>query len=210
MRYPKLDEPLCLTLHAVRRWVCRHLGSVEHERRVAAIGAAIFDLTSPMHDLESSHRRLLRIAALVHDVGRSVDDATHPAEGARLILADDQLPLKAAERRCLAYLTLYHRGSVPALGRDAVLSKGDDHESLLRILAFLRTADALDGRSMEPTHLSFRLSSGRLQVRCLLPDDSAKARRLYRRRKKFRLLEDLLDCRLDFDVSVPRSFELVA
>ena len=208
MRTPKLDEPVCVTLHAARRWVGRCLGSTEHETRVSAIGAMLFDLTAPLHNLGGQHRRLLRLAATVHDVGRAVDEDTHPVEGARMILANGDLPLAGIERRRLAYLTRYHRGAVPAAGRDGILRRSDDHYSLLHVLALLRAADALDGRAIAPPHLSFTLAGRRLRIRCRLAEDCAKARDLYRRRKKFRMLEDLLGFRFDFDVDVATAGRL--
>src|SRR5437762_2759214 len=129
---------------AVERWVRRQLGSVEHELRVAEIGSTVFELTAPLHRMEAvADARLLRLACLVHDVGRCVDDAEHPAQGAAMLLADESLPLSAAERRSLAYLTLYHRGDVPAAGDDDVLHPADDHARLLKLLALLRCADGL-------------------------------------------------------------------
>src|SRR5687768_14081389 len=116
-------EPACPKFRAVQRWVARRLGGVRHERQVAAITSSLFDLTRPLHKLGPAHRRLLRLGALVHDVGRSVSKPDHPKQGARLLLADDALPLTPAERRALAYLTLHHRGPVPAAGRDAILHR---------------------------------------------------------------------------------------
>ncbi len=64
------------------RWVARQLERVDHERRVARIASHLFDLTRDRHGLGAADRRLLRLACLVHDVGRCVSKADHPAEGA--------------------------------------------------------------------------------------------------------------------------------
>lgn len=127
-----------------------------------------------------------------------------------MILNDAHLPLSGGERRWLAYLTRYHRGTVPGLRRDGMLRRSDDHESLLQILSLLRAADALDGRTMTPPKLSFALTGSRLRVRCRLSEDSAKARRIYCRGKKVRLFEDLFGCRFVFDIAVADKLSLVA
>jgi exopolyphosphatase/pppGpp-phosphohydrolase len=116
------------------------------------------------------------------------------------------LPLTRAQRRALAFLTLYHRDAVPAMGREALLRDGDDRASMRKILALLRTADALDSRSQESPRLTFAFRKRRLRVTCYLSDLSGKARRVYQRRKKYRLLEDELGCGVDVDV---RSAERV-
>lgn len=211
------DEPICPKFLAVERWVARRLETVRHERQVAAIAANLFDITRPLHRLSLADRRVLRLAAMAHDVGRCLSIENHPAEGARMILGDANLPLSPAERRSLAYLTLYHRGPVPPLGEDAVLRGGDDPDRLLRMLALLRSSDALDSRSLEPARLVFALGGpqkgvGRrvLRVTCYLASDCPKARRVYRRRKKFRLMEELLDVRTEVEIDHAEALRLVA
>src|SRR3954466_4905302 len=116
----------CPKYAAAERWVTRHLGATRHEQRVASIASNLFDLTRPLHGLPPASRRLLRLAAMVHDVGRCVSKADHPSDGAAMLEAATTLPFTPAERRALVYLTLHHRGAVPDLGRDEVLCKADD------------------------------------------------------------------------------------
>jgi len=207
-------------LAAAEAWVARQLGGSGHERRVASIAATLFDLTAPLHGLASlADRRLLQLAALVHDVGRRAGKGNHAAAGAAMVLSDDGvLPLTAAERRAVAYLTLHHRGAVPEVGDDDVLhDREDDAGRLLKLLALLRAADALDSRSLESPQVVFALLPGtaanarpRLRVTCYLQTDSAKARRVYERRKKFRLLEDVLGCRVEVEIVQAQALRMVA
>jgi exopolyphosphatase/pppGpp-phosphohydrolase len=196
----------------------RHLGQdIRHEHQVAAIATSLFDLTRPIHRLSLADRRLLRLGAMVHDVGRSVSKPEHPSQGAAMIIADRALPIASLERRALAYFTLYHRGDVPESGRDAILSKADDHDRLLHLLAILRSADALDSRSLEPARLVFAMMPAAapdeqrvLRTTCYLEKESPKARKVYRRRKKFRLLESLLDLRFEVEIDHAEALRLVA
>jgi exopolyphosphatase/pppGpp-phosphohydrolase len=150
------------------------------------------------------------MSAIVHDVGRSLDDETHPEIGAAMIREASQLPLSAPERRWLAYLTLYHRGRVPRPRGDRILRRRDDHDRLRLLLGFLRAADALDSRTAETPRLRFQLDGRRLRVQCHLELDTPKARRVYRRRKKFRLLEDLLNCQVIVTLRRSKAMQLVA
>jgi len=224
---PDLSHP---KLAAADRWAAARLGKSAHERRVASLAATLFDLTASLHELTSiADRRLLQVAALVHDVGRSAVKGGHHASGAAMVLSDESLPLTAAERRAVAYLTLHHRGPVPAAGSDDVLHHGDDDaDRLLKLLALLRAADALDSRSLESPRLVFALVPGparatsgagqraragsrpRLRVTCYLETDSPKARRVYERRKKFRLLEDVLGCRVEVEIVQAQALRMVA
>lgn len=210
MHSDRRDEPLSLKLHALSRWADRHLRGVDHERRVANNATRLFELTSSFHGLNTEDLRLLQMAAMVHDVGRSVDDEEHPEHGARMVRQEPHLPLTGGERRWLAYLTRYHRGRVPESRRDEVLRRKDDHHRLRLLLALLRAADALDSRSTETPRLRFQLDGRRVRITCYLEHDTPKARRVYTRRKKFRLLEQLLNCRVEVTLRGPKTVQLVA
>ena len=219
----KLKPAACARQAAVERWAMGLLGGIDHERRIRRTATRLFQLARPLHALGPADLRLLRLAAIVHDVGRCVDDDTHPQEGARLILAAGHLPLTSADRRALAYLTLYHKGKVPDAGEEAILRPGDDAPRLRVVLALLRAADALDGRSLQSPRLLFALTgSGHLRdaargdvrptlwIRCLLDGDCEKARRTYARKKKFLLLEETLGCAVDLSVVHLDAMEMAA
>ena len=200
-----------MDLRAIAHWVARHLdGGIEHEQRVVRIASTLFDLTADLHDLSPRYRRLLRAAALVHDVGRSVNKPEHPRAGARLVLRDRSLGLGPFDRRALAFLTLYHRDGLPALGDESILRAAHDRVALRKVLALLRAADALDSRSLESPRLVFGLKKRRLHVACYLEDFSGKARRVYLRRKKFTLMEDEIGCTVEVDVRSAEALTMVA
>jgi len=182
---------------AASRWAARRLavvaGGIEHERRVLAIAVKLFDLTRPLLNLSSAHARTLRLAALLHDVGRAIDERDHPRQGANLILTTTAIPLSPAERRALAFLTRYHRGAVPPLGKEEHLTSADDRPALHKLLALLRVADALDNRQLPPLELTFSLEARLLTIDATVTSNFRRAREVFTRRKKFRMLEDLMD-----------------
>lgn len=191
------------------RWAQRRLGRIGHERRVAAIASTLFDLTRELHELSASHRRLLRLGAIVHDVGRSVEDRRHPAIGAEMLMEDSHLPITNQDRRRLAYLTRYHRGAVPEVGYDGILRDGDAKKTMRRILALLRAADTLDNRNLTPPRIVMSLKGRKLNVTCFIEDDCNKSRRAFSKRKKFRLLEDILDCKVDVQIELAEAVKAV-
>lgn len=191
------------------RWVHRRLGKVGHERRVLDIATTLFDLTHAMHGLGVAHRRLLRLGAMLHDVGRSVEDRRHPSIGAGMIMEDAALPISNQDRRRLAYLTRHHRGAVPQVGYDDFLRSSDGRKSMRRLLAILRAADSLDNRNMAPPRIVLTLRGNKLGVTCFIEEDCNKARKVFSRRKKFRLLEELLDCRIDVQIKRAQAVHAV-
>lgn len=183
-------------------WAGRRLGNIEHERCVLQIAGALFDLTRDLHGLGRTGRRLLCAAALLHDVGRSVDPAEHERIGAEMILSDPRLRLPADTRRQLAYLTLYHRGPVPDLARDEILSAVDDRRSLRKILGLLRAADTLDSRSVDPPRLLLVRRGRQIKICCNILSRPEKARKVFCRAKKYRLLEQTIRCSIEIQVQI--------
>jgi exopolyphosphatase/pppGpp-phosphohydrolase len=209
MSRPGTESQTASTLSHLKSWVFSHLGTIHHEKRVSAIVRSLFEVTLPLHDLTFSELRLLKLAAYVHDVGRVENDEDHPAIGARMIRRAKDLPLKKRHRRLLSYMTLRHRGRVPDLQDDPALGRVNDPARAQLLLAFLRAADALDSRSLPSPHLTFSRRGSRVRIVCRLREDSAKARRIFSRRKKFRLLEELLDCQIEVAV-IGRSLRAAA
>ena len=189
----------------IERWAVRHLGSIEHELRVASIAMKLHDLATSRPRLDPRHRRLLVWGALVHDVGRSVNDDRHPQIGAKMLEAAYSLPISKADRRAVCYLTRYHRGAVPRVGKDDYLTPADDAGQVHLTLAFLRAADALDNRNLESPRLEFASRRDRIKITATLTHDTQRARRVFKRRRKFKLLEELLGIELKVQLDVERA-----
>lgn len=183
-------------------WAQRRLGNIDHERRVLEIAVALFNLTHGLHALGNGQKRLLSAAALLHDVGRAVDPSEHERIGAEMVLSDPSLRVSPDDRRRLAYLTLYHRGPIPELGRDEILRPWDGRAALRTVLAMLRAADTLDSRSIDPPELLLLRRGRLLSVQCRVRERADKARKAFCRPKKFRLLEETLRCTIELDVQV--------
>ncbi len=170
-------------------------GALRHERRVADVAAALFDLTADRHRLAEPWRGVLRRAALLHDVGRSLTPGPdHAAVGSRLVTEAATLAIGPDERRALAYLTKFHRGPVPPPESDWTLGPTDDRAAAHTLLGLLRVADALDARngSAGDTTLLLSLDGDRLTVDWFDPAPPAPARWAGTKRKKFAVLEEAL------------------
>lgn len=174
-------------------WTASHVGDISHELRVQRIASRLFDLTARRHKMDRKCRRLLMLAAIAHDVGRCKGADGHHVRGERMIRHASSLPLNKSDRRVVAFLTRYHRGSLPA--PDDYISHALDSEGVEPLLALLRAADTLDSRKVLVSELAIRLRGRDLEVLCHIRKGWKRARRKFRRRRKFALLSTVTGIR---------------
>lgn len=195
---------------ALREWVRRKLGVVDHELRVARIAETLFFLTTRWHNLGGAERRTLVMGALVHDVGRSVEDEGHERHGTRMLLDDTSLPLGDTERRRIAFLVRHHKGRVPEKGEEAILDARLDAEDLERLrilLGLLRAADGLDSRWRAPPRLVVSVHGRELRIQGFVRH---KVEASLGRPKKMRLLAETLRCAVTVEWHCMDAVALVA
>ena len=75
------------------------------------------------------------------------------------------------------------------------------------VLALLRAADALDSRRLDPPTLRFRAADDVCTSIAASSRSLGKAKKIFRRRKKFKLLEKLAGCKVQMRI---RTGELAA
>ena len=186
-----------LVAHGSRWRLSGSDGISRHERRVAVIAIKLFDLLEAQHELGRKYRHLLHVAALVHDAGRVYGAKGHEHSGAALVLADRLLPLTLPQRRAIAYLVRYHRGTVPwEMSEQQILLESDPYQKLRVLLGFLRAADGLDSRRLAARAIVIKHKSRKLRITCLVADKVAKARRRLGGANKLELLESELGLRV--------------
>jgi len=116
-----------------------------HMRQVAAIAGDLFDACAKLHGLGPKEGRLLRAAALLHDIGWVDGQQQHHKRSMEMIYSDPPKGLSPREVAIVANVARYHRKTVPKEShlRFAALSERD-RGIVLRLAALIRVADGLD------------------------------------------------------------------
>lgn len=116
-----------------------------HAHHVADLAGVLFDALAGEHRLGRRERRLLRVAALVHDLGLFVGTSSHHKHSEYLINASDIFGVRAAEKAIVASIARYHRRALPAATHPGYASLSrQDRSTVSKLAALLRIADALD------------------------------------------------------------------
>lgn len=118
-----------------------------HANHVADVALSLFDQLAPVHKLDAEARRLLRIAALLHDVGVAVNYYNHDEHGFYLLTRTGIDGLTHRELLIVACLVAVHNGNVGPLKRwpeyRSLLRKGDTN-AVTKLGAILQLSEALD------------------------------------------------------------------
>lgn len=182
------------TVRQVHRWVSRRMPGASHELRVMHLASGLFRLLRPLHGLERSHRRLLKIGALLHDIGRKDGATRHHVRGAKIIMRESSLELHPEARQFAAYAARHHRGPIPDYADDMRYLHQRQHKQMRILLAIIRAADALDKRGRQRPKITLR-RNGRDIVVEIKAADGTTLKGLGKRRK-FRMLKQELDARV--------------
>ena len=142
--------------------LCRKFRNEDvHSLFVARLALSIFDSVSPHLGLPPSLRPLLRAAAILHDIGYSVQPADHQAVGGAIVVDKGVAGLTAGQCRVVAAAIALHRRDFAKAYIVGLFAKLADKETALRLGAILRIADGLDhGHLQNVSILSVKQHAG--------------------------------------------------
>ena len=84
--------------------------NIAHNRHVAELALAMFDGWHALHGLGAQYRRLLKTAALLHDIGITINYYSHARHSAYMILNAKIFGLTHAEQMLCAVIAGWHNG----------------------------------------------------------------------------------------------------
>jgi exopolyphosphatase/guanosine-5'-triphosphate,3'-diphosphate pyrophosphatase len=195
---PDTSDPRLRGAHAVGR----RFGYEEaHAHQVTRLAEKIFDALAPEHDLSRHHRTLLSAASLLHDAGYHIAHEEHHKHALYLIKHSELTGFSEAEREVIANVARYHRGAPPRERHpDYAALNQQDRQTVARLAAILRVADALD-RSHDSRVRDLALARDGEFVHVRLHSAENCDREIFAAEQKRDLFEQVFGCRLEFGVS---------
>ena len=117
-----------------------------HSLQSARLALRLFDVTASVHGLAAREREWLEYAALLHDIGYSIQYRGHHKHAYYLITNADLDAFDQREIEIIAHVARYHRGPTPKPDRHPTLAalKPWQQRTVRKLAALLRLADALD------------------------------------------------------------------
>lgn len=84
--------------------------NIQHNRQVACLAVTMFDAWHKLHGLGKQYRKLLKTAALLHDIGININYYSHARHSAYMILNAKIFGLTHAEQMLCAVIAGWHNG----------------------------------------------------------------------------------------------------
>lgn len=171
-------------LDDVRRSAVMNLASqyridFAHARHVARLTLEMWDelAASGVHPGAGAEREMLWAAAMLHDVGTTVDYDDHHKHSRYLILNARLFGFTPREIALIGQMARYHRKGTPSLGEFTPLAEPGDEDLLARCAAVLRVAEQLErSRDQSVKRARMDVVDGRVDLHLEADDDVSVAR----------------------------------
>ncbi len=124
--------------------------NLEHARKVEKLALALFDELQAEHQLNKRHRLLMRVSAILHEVGNYINSRAHHKHSYYLIINSEIFGLNRDELTKVALVARYHRRAIPKSTHPEYMSLARERRMVInKLAALLRVADALDAAHIQ-------------------------------------------------------------
>ena len=150
----------------VEQFARRFAVDLKHARKVASFARELFHALAAWHRLEPEQGRLLEAAAMLRDVGHSINDMSHHKHSQYIVANSDLAGFTDQERLEVAMLCRYHRKAMPVARHADFQSMPPERQRVVMLLApILRIADALDrSRDQRVDHIECEVTTAGLAI----------------------------------------------
>lgn len=116
-----------------------------HAEQTERFALRLFDDLQAVHNYGPSEREILRLAALLHDIGNFISTDRHHRHSYYIITHSELGGLSAGRRELVARVARFHRKSAPT-PRHALIADlpREEQDRVMKLTSILRIADALD------------------------------------------------------------------
>ena len=194
---PAVREPEDLRRRQVLQLAERTESVYRHSLQSTRLSLRLFDVTASLHGLTAREREWLEYAALLHDIGYSIQYRNHHKHTYYLITNANLDAFDQREIEIIAHVARFHRGAAPRPERHPTLAalKPWQQRTIRKLAALLRVADSLDrthASRVDEIYGAIRKRTVTLEV--MSRYDVGLELEAARERGKF--FESVFDCRL--------------
>ena len=138
--------------HSTRNMLLFYKGNSNHAEHVTSLACTLFDSLAQLHNLTSRDRRLLWVAAMLHDIGITINYYDHARHSAYLIENARLFGLSHREQILIAVVAGWHNEPSAKTTRNKVYTEflgEDDWQAARKLALLLALAESLDTTQMQ-------------------------------------------------------------
>lgn len=137
-----------------------------HSKQVSKLCGILFQGLREEHQLDPRYELLLRVAALLHEVGLYISTGSYHKHSMYLIQHSELFGLSRSDVQLVALTARYHRRASPKPTHTVFTTLSRDQRiAVVKMAAMLRVADALEASHSQRLHeLRFSREGGRLVI----------------------------------------------
>jgi exopolyphosphatase/guanosine-5'-triphosphate,3'-diphosphate pyrophosphatase len=159
---PKLDV-ISAARHIAKRYRCdkKHIDNVESNALL------IFDSVKKYHGMSDRDRLLLRLSAILHEVGKYIHVSNHSSRSYHIINTMELIGINETERENVACIARYYTKSNLFVDRYYQYLSPERRTVVSKLTAIMRLADAMDAAHKQKLrNLSVTVASGKMDIAC--------------------------------------------
>lgn len=140
-------ELFCMKQISTEELFNKYCDNKKHSVEVQRLSLLIFDeVNAKLKGMSDKKRNLLKSAALLHDIGYSINDKTHHLNSQKLILEEGLTDFTQEDKQIISCISRYHRGELPDKHEHEVYCDLDKKErkAVKRLGGILKIADSLE------------------------------------------------------------------
>lgn len=133
-------------IHSIDNILRRYEANIRHSYHVQQLALSLFDQTKELHGLGEGERKLLKVGALLHDIGMYVDYYNHHKHGFYLMINSRLYGLNNRELVICAFIVALHREDKfdQSWQKFKMLIDKRDYQIIKILSLFTRLAEKLD------------------------------------------------------------------
>ncbi len=153
-------------IHFAQLLANRYHADRSHSHQVRRLCTQLFDQLQELHQLSRHDRLLLKVAAILHEVGTYINPKQHHRHSQYIILNSEIFGLSRRDVELVGLLARYHRHGAPTTDeRSYAELELTDRLRVQKLAALLRVADAMErAHSRRITSFTTRFSQRRLEL----------------------------------------------
>lgn len=148
-----LDETIPdILMHSTRNMLMFYKGHAVHAEHVAKLADTLFDSWQDLHSFSGREKELLRVAALLHDIGITINYYDHARHSSYLVENARLFGLTHREQMLCAVIAGWHNGPTAKFTRNRLYTEfldESDWATARKLALFLAIAESLDSTQVQ-------------------------------------------------------------